>query len=206
MRQWGFYVIYVSGKAWWEEEVAFPARYPPLAWEPNFDSRRKKKFWQCEHFYFPRRRLSPFSAFHWESSRFLRVCFRILLGQAWSALRNDRTGMVPSFLGEEPPGRAACSPNESLTISGSACSQTPKVNFCLSLPPPRSPLSHHPGTLRGFCGHYLFMPLCLFNSFCVCDSRNGGGGWGGVYRAAIVPTKVKADNYPLLAFSFLVVV
>lgn len=121
------------------------ARESPTRRRQTLIPEEKKKFWQCEHFYFPRRRLSPFSAFHWESSRFLRVCFRILLGQAWSALRNDRTGMVPSFLGEEPPGRAACSPNESLTISGSACSQTPKVNFCLS-PPPLALLSH---TIRG---------------------------------------------------------
>lgn len=32
---------------------------------------------------------------------------------------------------QQGPRQATCSPNESLTISGSACSHTPKVNFCL---------------------------------------------------------------------------
>lgn len=60
------------------------------------------------------------------------------------------------------PGQTTCSLNELLTISGSACSQTPKGNFCLFKPP----LTIHE-SLRGFCCHHLFIPLCLSISICL---------------------------------------
>lgn len=46
--------------------------------------------------------LKLFTVFYGECSFFLRVYFRILLGQAQNALRNDRMGMVPSLFRKAP--------------------------------------------------------------------------------------------------------
>lgn len=93
--------------------------------------------------------------------------------------------MVPSLF-SRAPGKATCSPNESLTISGSACSQTPKVNFCL-FPPTLF------GDLKRIVGSLFIHAIVFIHQLSVCDGRGNG---------AASADGVKADNYPLLALFF----
>lgn len=64
-----------------------------------------QKFGKCEAFHFLfffKAAHKLFTVFYGKCSCFLWVYFRILLGQAQSALRNDRMGMVPSLFSKAP--------------------------------------------------------------------------------------------------------
>lgn len=87
---------------------------------------------------------------------------------------------------QQGPRQATCSPNESLIISGSASSQTPKVNFCLFSPSPF-------GDLKRIVGVIIYSCHCVYSPASTRDVRGNG---------AACADGVKADNYPLLALFF----